>query len=180
MGFRRLRNVRGDGNCYYRAIMYGYFEVLLTGDNKLIDDFIKMLKEDEQYFDCGRQNKGEKKATIRAIEHLAEVKKQLGILKALNEYFLHSIVSDQINYVHFLPNIVHSLHAQERHVPAHNRRQIPYFKLAKFCGRRSFCVRYEHRKDNEHRRQTLLSLLCPVHTENFHPRNCTGRQACIC
>lgn len=99
MGFRQLRNVRGDGNCYYRAVMCGYFETLLSGEDVLIKDFIKMLRSDRKYFDLGINNKEVKEKAIAIIERLAKVKKQLGIQKALQEYFLESISNDVLNYV---------------------------------------------------------------------------------
>ena len=100
MGFKYLRNVRGDGNCYYRAVIYGYFETLLSGDEGLIFDFIKMLKEDEKYFNCGKNQQKLKDEAITIIERIAKVKKEFGTQRALNEYFLESIASDDLNYVY--------------------------------------------------------------------------------
>ena len=100
MGFRHLRNVRRDGNSYYRAVIYGYFETLLSGEEGLIFDFIKMLKEDDKYFNCGKNQKSLKDEAITIVERIAKVKKEFGTQRALNEYFLESIASDDLNYVY--------------------------------------------------------------------------------
>lgn len=37
-----LRNVRGDGNCYYRSVGYGYFELVIKKGPEYIRDLMQL------------------------------------------------------------------------------------------------------------------------------------------
>ena len=41
MGFEWLKDVRGDGACYYRSVICGYLEMILSENPKFIEDLIK-------------------------------------------------------------------------------------------------------------------------------------------
>ena len=41
-GIRYIRGIRGDGNCYYRAVGYGYFELVIKKGPQYIMDLIKL------------------------------------------------------------------------------------------------------------------------------------------
>ena len=100
LNFRWLKDVRGDGNCYYRAVFCGYIETLLTDDPKYIEAFLSMITKGNKIFSFEEEE--EKKARnemIPVIKHLVKIRKELGIQKALQEYFLDSIASDNLNLV---------------------------------------------------------------------------------
>ena len=37
-----LRRIRGDGNCYYRAFYYGYFELLIKRGKPALDALLNL------------------------------------------------------------------------------------------------------------------------------------------
>ncbi|MDR3549358.1 MAG: protein kinase [Candidatus Pacebacteria bacterium] len=55
--FSHLRNVRGDGNCYYRAVIYGYMERLIFKGPAALEEFIHMLActDPHSYYDMSKE-----------------------------------------------------------------------------------------------------------------------------
>eukprot|EP01022_Parablepharisma_sp_SALTPOND_P019230 TRINITY_DN3251_c0_g1_i1.p2 TRINITY_DN3251_c0_g1~~TRINITY_DN3251_c0_g1_i1.p2 ORF type:complete len:286 (-),score=36.41 TRINITY_DN3251_c0_g1_i1:2726-3487(-) len=100
-GFKWLKDVRGDYNCYYRAVMCGYLETLLSGEPDLIKEFIKMLKvpEGEVFSLAEPEEKEAVKKMVPVLQRLANAREKLGIQKALQEFFLDSIASDDLMLV---------------------------------------------------------------------------------
>jgi len=100
LNFRWLKDVRGDGNCYYRAVMCGYIETLLTEKPEYIEAYLDMITKGNKIFSFEEEEeKKARKLMLPVLEHLVKIRKSLGIQKALQEYFLDSISSDCLNSV---------------------------------------------------------------------------------
>lgn len=101
LNFRWLKDVRGDGNCYYRAVMCGYIETLLTERPEYIEAYLAMIKKGNKVFSFEEEEeKKARKLMLPVVERLAKIRSALGIQKALQEYFLDSLSSDHLNSVH--------------------------------------------------------------------------------
>ena len=106
-GFRAFKNVRGDGNCYYRAVMCGFYETLIAGDDEkygyeegLIKKFIDVLESGIVGIKFNeREERDGKKFLKSELEVIADVKKNSGIKKGLHEFYLRSISDDRFNLV---------------------------------------------------------------------------------
>ncbi len=68
MDFEWLKDVRGDGNCYYRSIVYGYMELLLTGDISLLKGYIELYAAFLLFYRV--QKKPKKKKDWRILEKM--------------------------------------------------------------------------------------------------------------
>jgi len=51
--FIAIRDVAGDENCFYRAVMYAYIEHLIVKKNELLKEFINFLKSGKGYTQLG-------------------------------------------------------------------------------------------------------------------------------
>ena len=51
-GFKYFREIRGDGNCYYRSVAVAYLELIVLSDNSLqaIDDIVGWLESQQGYY----------------------------------------------------------------------------------------------------------------------------------
>jgi hypothetical protein len=100
LNFRWLKDIRGDGNCYYRAVMCGYIETLLTEKLEYIKAYLDMISKGNKIFSFEEEEeKKARKLMLPVLERLVKIRKSLGIQKALQEYFLDSISSDCLNSV---------------------------------------------------------------------------------
>ena len=51
-GVVRYRGIRGDGNCFYRAVIFRYIEILIYTKNKpLLKEMADNMDNGEKYFD---------------------------------------------------------------------------------------------------------------------------------
>ncbi len=41
-GVKVIRRIRGDGNCYYRAVYFGYFELLIRKGKEYVGHLKKL------------------------------------------------------------------------------------------------------------------------------------------
>jgi len=120
-GFKWITDVTGDGSCYYRAILKGYFEALICGEDKMIDDFINLYfnsvfinrlqkqwtPQDSDFikylFEFGAEGEEEaRQNVINSLVKLKSVRKAVGKRKALQLYFLDSIIDGNTNFVIFI------------------------------------------------------------------------------
>eukprot|EP00826_Nyctotherus_ovalis_P009493 TRINITY_DN12511_c0_g1_i8.p1 TRINITY_DN12511_c0_g1~~TRINITY_DN12511_c0_g1_i8.p1 ORF type:complete len:153 (+),score=38.72 TRINITY_DN12511_c0_g1_i8:448-906(+) len=104
LNFRWLKDVRGDGNCYYRAVMCGYIETLLTERPEYIEAYLAMIKKGNKVFSFEEEEERKaRKLMLPVVERVAKIRSTLGIQKALQEYFLDSLSSDHLNSVWAFP-----------------------------------------------------------------------------
>lgn len=100
LNFRWLKDVRGDGNCYYRAVVCGYIETLLVEKPEYIETYFSMINKGNKIFTFEEEEeKKARKQMLPVLERLVKVRRELGVQKALQEYFLDSLCSDQFNLV---------------------------------------------------------------------------------
>ncbi len=43
-GIKTVRRIRGDGNCYYRAVYYAYFELIINKGKPYLRELIELYK----------------------------------------------------------------------------------------------------------------------------------------
>lgn len=52
--YDKFRRIRKDGNCFYRALSFAFFENLIKNPNeKLLKEFIKEMKDTKQFISAG-------------------------------------------------------------------------------------------------------------------------------
>jgi ubiquitin thioesterase protein OTUB1 len=54
VNYPTFRRIRGDGNCFYRASIFGFLEYLVLSKNtKIMDEFETILKDTTQFKKLG-------------------------------------------------------------------------------------------------------------------------------
>jgi len=102
LNFRWLKDVKGDGNCYYRSLICGYIETLLTDKPEYIEAYLSMIIKGNKIFNFEeKEDKKTREVLIPILKRLVKIRNSIGIQKALQEYFLDSLISDDLNLVRF-------------------------------------------------------------------------------
>eukprot|EP00831_Metopus_contortus_P039774 TRINITY_DN31152_c0_g2_i1.p1 TRINITY_DN31152_c0_g2~~TRINITY_DN31152_c0_g2_i1.p1 ORF type:complete len:375 (-),score=71.12 TRINITY_DN31152_c0_g2_i1:19-1143(-) len=84
--FPRISKVRGDGNCYYRAVMYQYLSLVIIGGEKTIQAFIDEINSDTSFFEFSDPSEFLPLITknLRKIKNISSTQ---GLLAALRYHF---------------------------------------------------------------------------------------------
>jgi len=92
--FKGFCQVRGDGNCYYRSVIYRYIEFLICKGVQYLQKFIELIKSNDGYYKLYDFEGEILKDLVPKLEHLHEYYNAYNKKKLALRYFKNMINTD--------------------------------------------------------------------------------------
>lgn len=86
-GYSGYRTIRGDGDCYYRAVMYSYMEKLIELSGRQLKDFSALLESPPALFNIKREGEDVIDTLKKHVDTLIAIKETSGAKAALKMFF---------------------------------------------------------------------------------------------
>jgi len=83
--YSHIRKVRGDGNCFYRAMGYGYIERVIIQGEKAVKELVELIRGGNYLFNFGSESLDFTETLERNLLIIAAICKK-SVIRALTKF----------------------------------------------------------------------------------------------